>query len=154
MSSSIGPACAARPRRRLAVGLARPADVGVGDVGERDKLHAIDLDLGPTDAVAPTDLCLGRRHSRKRDRDVAGGDVVVELLAELHRTDLRRWLTRWDLGQYCQARTQSIYMVAGSGVVPASKLSLPVMPRAEVKARKKGWLKGSGAASGLGTWDP
>jgi len=57
------------------------------------------------------------------------------------------------VNQYCQTLTQSILIVAGSGVVPGSNESLFFMPKADVKARKNGWLKGSGALSGLVTYE-
>jgi hypothetical protein len=54
--------------------------------------------------------------------------------------------------QYCQTLTQSIFVVSGSGVVPGWNVSSPSMPKAEVKARRNGWLNGSGAVSGRETY--
>jgi hypothetical protein len=51
---------------------------------------------------------------------------------------------------YCQTRAQSRTVVARAGV-PAPGLLLP-RPSAAVKFKKNGWLKGSGAVSGLVTY--
>ena len=50
----------------------------------------------------------------------------------------------------CQTPTQSMCIVAGSGVVPGTNLLFPI-PSADVKARKNGWSNGSGAKSGFVT---
>src|SRR5580704_9173424 len=48
---------------------------------------------------------------------------------------------------YFQTRTQSIWVVAGRGVMPGSK-ALVLIPSAWVRATKNGWLKGSGVTRG------
>ena len=106
------------------------------------------ISTGPTRYRPPT-LAWGRRQRRKVS--VMSPAAMSSRSSLLNSTGADPTTSG---AQYCQALTQSIFMVAGSGVVPGSNESLPLMPKAEVKARKKGWLKGSGAVSGLVTWDP
>ena len=147
VSSAMGPAWAAR--RRSASRSGSPARRTSASVmsAKRRQLHVVDEDLDPADPVATADLRVGPAPEPVGDGDVARRDVVVQFLAELHGGRLGRRSPGSD-GQYCQTLTQSIFVVAGSCVVPGWNESEVSMPRAWVKARKNGWLKGAGAESG------
>src|SRR5262245_40308938 len=71
----------------LAVGLARPADVRLGDRRERDKLDRVDLDQTGANAVAAALLDLWPLPQPDRHRDIAGEDVIAQLAAEVHTAD-------------------------------------------------------------------
>ena len=80
-----GTAWAARRRSVSRLGLARPADVGLGDGREGDQVHAVHLDLDPAHPVAAAHFDLPPTPQAEGEGDVARCDVVVQLLAELHR---------------------------------------------------------------------
>jgi hypothetical protein len=63
--------------QRLEVRFAGSADVILGDLSERDKLYAIDLDLTRADSVAAARLDPWTLPQADRKRDVSGQDVVA-----------------------------------------------------------------------------
>jgi hypothetical protein len=77
------------PTESLTVALASPSDVGRADVAEAHGFYGVDLYLHVTapDPVAPAHLHLRALPQAEGHRDVPGGDVVAELLAELHWAD-------------------------------------------------------------------
>jgi hypothetical protein len=89
VSSSIGPACAARAQSP-AVELAGPPDVRRGDRREQNELDGVDLDHTEADPVAAALLDL--RPFPNRQRDVAGEDVIAHLTTEFHGPDATRRL--------------------------------------------------------------
>jgi len=100
------------PSQRLAVGLAGPADVGVGDLGEGHQVHAVDLNLDPADSVAPAHLGVGTPPQAAGDGDVARCDVVVQFPAELHGYNVRGSAAseRGSRRHYCRTLTRSVLM--------------------------------------------
>jgi hypothetical protein len=86
VSSTIGPAYAARWRKRLALRLAGSSDVRGGDRRERDKLDGIDLDLTGPGPIAAT-LLDPWPLPQSDGEHVSRLDVVAQLAAELHARD-------------------------------------------------------------------
>ena len=73
----------------LAIGLAGPSHVRIGDGAERHQVDAVDLDLRPANPMAPADPRPWTLPEPEGHGDVPGCDVIVQLLAELHRRDVR-----------------------------------------------------------------
>jgi hypothetical protein len=94
----------------LTVALAGPSDVGRADVAEADGFDGVDLylDVSPSDPVASPHLDLRPLPQAEGHRDVSGGDVVAELLAELHCADVR-----CGGQEYRQSRTRSVSALFG-----------------------------------------
>jgi hypothetical protein len=87
VSSSIGPAWAARPRR---VSRSGAPDVRRGDRSERNELDGVDLDQTGADPVAATLLDLWPLPQPDRQRDIAGQNVIAQLTTEFHTPDASR----------------------------------------------------------------
>jgi hypothetical protein len=84
VSSSIGPAWAARSRRVSRSGSPARRTSALGDGRERDQLDGVDLDQPGADPVAAALLDLRTLPPPDRQRDLAGQDVIAQLAAERH----------------------------------------------------------------------
>ena len=86
VSSSMGPAWAARRRRLSTSGSPVCGEVLVGDRRERQQLDVVDLDPDVSvAAIRAADLDLRSRPQAIGDGDRAVGDALAEVRAELHR---------------------------------------------------------------------
>jgi hypothetical protein len=76
--------------QRLAVGLAGPPDIRLGDRREWDQLDGVYLDQARADPVAAALLDLKPLPQPDRQRDLAGQDRIAQLATELHGPDASR----------------------------------------------------------------
>jgi len=74
---------------RLAIGFAGSPDVLVVDGAERHQFDRVHLDPAVPDPVLPADLHLRSPPPAEGHRDPPGKDVLAQLAAELHASEVR-----------------------------------------------------------------